>query len=78
MNCKDFIHDVVTHLSGEAPAIDVVEDEHGAVITISIKGATSPVIGKHGATIDAIRTIVKAIGYNGKHRIKVVIDESAS
>lgn len=76
MNCKELINDVVTHLSGKAPDIDVVEDEHGAVITLTVHGNTSSVIGKHGATIDAIRTLVKAIGYNGKHRLKIKINES--
>lgn len=53
----------------------MVEDEHGAVITITPKGNVSALIGRSGTTIDAIRTLAKAIGYNGKHRIKVKLDE---
>lgn len=75
MNCKEFINDIVTHLSGQTPDIDVVEDEHGAVITLTIHGDTSIVIGKHGGTIDAIRTLSKAIGYNGLHRVKLTLNE---
>lgn len=75
MNSKDFVSDIVTHLTGSAPEVDLIEDEHGAVITISPKGNVSALIGRSGTTIDAIRTLCKAIGYNGKHRIKVKIYE---
>lgn len=77
MNCKDFLNDTITHLSGERPGIVVNEDEHGAVITLNVRGRVSSIIGKNGSTIDAIRTLAKAIGLNGKHRIKVRIYEQA-
>lgn len=75
MNCKEFLNDTITHLSGEQPGISIAEDEHGAVVTLEIKGRVPSVIGKNGATIDAIRTLAKAIGHNGKHRIKLRIYE---
>jgi predicted RNA-binding protein YlqC (UPF0109 family) len=75
MNSKEFVSDIVEHLTGAKPEIDCVEDEHGAVITITPKGNVSALIGRSGTTIDAIRTLCKAIGYNGKHRIKVKLDE---
>lgn len=75
MNSKDFVFDIVTHLTGAEPVVDLVEDEHGAVITITPKGNVSALIGRSGTTIDSIRTLCKAIGYNGKHRIKVKLDE---
>lgn len=77
MNCKEFLNEIVSHLSGQAPVIDVVEDEHGAVVTLSVKGQVSAVIGRNGMTIDAIRTLATAIGINGKHRIKVRLHEQA-
>lgn len=77
MNCKDILNDIVTQLTGVAPVVVVEEDEHGAVVTIDVKGRVSSIIGKNGATIDAIRTLVKAIGINGKHRIKLRINEQA-
>lgn len=77
MNCKDFLNDAITHLSGEKPDIVVAEDEYGAVFTLTVKGHVSSVIGKAGTTIDAIRTLAKAIGHNGKHRIKLRIYEQA-
>lgn len=75
MKSDKFIEQIVSHLTGEQPEVSVVEDEHGAVITVNVKGRISPLIGRNGTTIDAIRTIVKAIGYNGKHRIKVRLHE---
>lgn len=75
MKCVEFLNDIVSHLTGEAPGIEVEEDEHGAVITLTISGNVSALIGKHGATIDAVRTLAKAIGYNDKHRIKIRIHE---
>lgn len=77
MNCKDFLDDIVTHLTGEAPEIVFTEDELGAIITITVKGRVASLIGKQGVTIDAIRTLVKAIGFNGKHRIKLRINEQS-
>jgi predicted RNA-binding protein YlqC (UPF0109 family) len=77
MNCKDFLNDIITHLTGVEPEILVEEDEHGAVITLKVKGKVSALIGKNGTTIDAVRTLVKAIGHNGKHRLKLRIHESA-
>lgn len=76
MNSKEFVSDLVAHLTGEVPVIEVTEDEYGAVITIFPKGNVSALIGRSGSTIDAIRTIVKAIGYNGKHRIKLNLNEN--
>ena len=76
MNCKDFLNDIVTHLTGKTPLIEVIEDEHGAVITLEVSGNVPSLIGKRGATIDSIRTVAKAIGFNGKHRIKVRINET--
>lgn len=76
MNSLDFIVDVAEHLTGERPKdVQVNEDASGAVITVTPAGNVSSLIGKNGTTIDAIRVLCKAIGYNGKHRIKIKLDE---
>lgn len=76
MNSLDFIVDVAEHLTGELPKdVQVNEDASGAVITLTPAGNVSSLIGKNGTTIDAIRVLCKAIGYNGKHRIKIKLDE---
>lgn len=75
MNSKDFVSDIAEHLTGSKPDVDLQEDEYGAVITVTPKGNISSLIGRAGSTIDSIRLLAKAIGYNGKHRIKVKIDE---
>ena len=75
MNSKDFIAEITEHLTGEQAKVVVNEDESGAVITVTPAGNVSSLIGKGGTTIDAIRVLCKAIGYNGKHRVKVKIDE---
>lgn len=75
MNSKDFLSDIVTHLTGEKPEIEVQEDASGAIITVTPAGNVSALIGKSGTTIDAIRVLSKAIGYNGKHRVKIKINE---
>lgn len=76
MNSKDFMAEITEHLTGAKPSVRVDEDESGAVITVTPAGNVSSLIGKGGTTIDAIRVLCKAIGYNGKHRIKIKIDES--
>ena len=77
MNSKDFIAEITEHLTGAKPSVVVNEDDSGAVITVTPAGNVSSLIGKGGANIDAIRVLCKAIGYNGKHRVKIKIDEQA-
>lgn len=75
MNSKDFVSEIAEHLTGKKPVVDVQEDEHGAVLTLTPSGNVSALIGRQGSTIDAIRILCKAIGYNGKYRIKLRLDE---
>lgn len=75
MNSQIFLSDIVEHLTGQKPQIVVSEDASGAVITVTPTGNVSALIGKSGTTIDAIRILCKAIGYNGKHRVKIKINE---
>lgn len=75
MNATDFLSDIVSHLTGAKPEIEVAEDTSGAVITVTPAGNVSALIGKSGTTIDSIRVLCKAIGYNGKHRVKIKINE---
>ena len=75
MNSKDFVSDITEHLTGEKPEIDIQEDEYGAILTITPKGNVSALIGKAGGTINAVRVLCKAIGINGKHRIKLNVSE---
>jgi predicted RNA-binding protein YlqC (UPF0109 family) len=75
MNSKDFVSEITEHLTGEKPTVEVVEDKDGAVLTVTPRGNVSALIGRQGTTIDAIRTVCKAIGFNGKHRIKLKLNE---
>lgn len=75
MNIEQLVKSIVAHLTGEYPTISIEEDEFGAVITIVVSGKISSLVGKNGTTIDALRTLLKALGYNGKHRIKLTIHE---
>lgn len=75
MNIEQVIEWIVTYLTGNTPEISIEEDEFGAVITIVVSGKVSVLIGKNGTTVDALRTLLKAIGYNAKHRVKLVVHE---
>lgn len=75
MNTEQLVNSIVTQLTGVQPSISVQEDEFGAVITIVVGGKISSLVGKNGTTIDALRTLLKALGYNGKHRLKLVLHE---
>lgn len=77
MDIEQLVKDIVTHLTQHETGVRVEEDEFGAVVTIVISGNVPSLIGKNGTTVDALRTLLKAIGYNGKHRIKLRINESA-
>jgi predicted RNA-binding protein YlqC (UPF0109 family) len=75
MNTEQLVKDIVTHLTDSTPTVTVDEDEFGAVITIVVGGKISALVGKNGTTIGALRTLLKAVGYNGKHRLKLVLHE---
>jgi predicted RNA-binding protein YlqC (UPF0109 family) len=75
MNSKDFVSEITEHLTGEKADVAMQEDEHGAILTVSPKGNISALIGKAGSTINSIRLLCKAIGQNGKHRIKLNVSE---
>jgi len=67
---------IVKTILGDQATITHKEDEYGAVITIHPNGSSiASLLGRNGSTIDAIRTLAKVIGINGKHRIKVSIQE---
>lgn len=75
MNSKDFVSEITEHLTGEKPEVVMKEDEYGAILTVSPTGNVSALIGKAGTTINSIRLLCKAIGQNGKHRIKLNVSE---
>lgn len=78
MDIKQLVSSVVTHLTGETPDVTIDEDEFGAVITVVVGGKVSALIGKNGTTIDALRTLLKSLGYKDKHRVKLRINEKNS
>lgn len=74
MDSKEFIERTVAQLTDGQATVDIHEDKFGAIFEIfSMNNAL--LVGKHRATIDAIRVLAKALGYNGKHRIKVILRE---
>jgi predicted RNA-binding protein YlqC (UPF0109 family) len=76
MNSRDFVSDITEHLTGKKPEVVMEEDEYGAILTITPSGNVSALIGKAGNTINSIRLLCKAIGQNGKHRIKLNVVET--
>lgn len=75
MDITQLVQNIVSHLTGHQPDVRIEEDEFGAVITVVVGGQVSSLVGKNGTTIDALRTLLKAIGYKGKHRLKLVLHE---
>lgn len=76
MNAKEFIEGVASELTNGRATVECREDDMGAVFEINSEATTNGlIVGKQYATIEAIRVIAKALGYNGKHRIKVILRE---
>lgn len=76
MNSKELIDGIVKTILGDKATVTQKEDEYGAVISIHPNGASiASLLGRNGSTIDAVRTLAKVIGINGKHRVKVQINE---
>ena len=76
---RNLVAFLVEHLVTEPEAV-VVTEERGEDGTVSIRIAVAAadvgrVIGKRGATINAIRTVAKAAAVKGGERIDVDIDE---
>lgn len=75
MQCERLIRNTITDLTGEEPEITIKEDDLGAIFYVNISGNIRALIGKQGKTIQALMTLAKAIGYNGKHMVKIVTYE---
>lgn len=74
IDCKEMVERVVATLTKSPVHVEMVEDKHGAVFQIFCTD-TAFLRGKKNRTIEAVRTLSKALGYNGKHRIRVLIRE---
>lgn len=76
MNSIELLEGIVITILGEEATVTSKEDEYGAVITVHPnRTSIASLLGRNGSTIDAIRTLAKVIGIDGKHRIKVQIVE---
>lgn len=75
MDAVSFIRQVIHSLSGEEPDLQFVEDEYGIVVDVWVYGNMGAVLGHSGTHFNAIRWLAKALGYNGKHRVKVRLHE---
>lgn len=74
MEAQEFIERTVAQLTEGQAKVEIHEDKFGAIFEIySTNNAL--LVGKRRATIDSIRVLAKALGYNGKHRIKVILRE---
>lgn len=74
LEARELVERTVAKLSGDAAQVTVREDEDGAVFEI-FSTNNALLVGKKRATIEALRTLAKALGQDGKHRIKVVLRE---
>lgn len=75
LDSKELIERTVAKLTEDTGKVKVREDEHGAVFEI-FSTNNSALVGKNHATIESLRVLSKALGYNGKHRIKIVLREN--
>jgi len=76
MNSIELSEGSVKTILGDKATVTHVQDEHGAVITIHPNGVSiASLLGRNGSTIDALRTLAKVVGIDGKHRIKIQIQE---
>lgn len=74
MDSKEFIERTVAQLTEGQAQVVCHEDKHGAIFEI-FSTNNALLVGKRRATIDSIRVLAKALGLNGKHRIKVILRE---
>lgn len=74
---KEFIEHIAKQLVDDPDSVVVeesTEDEHNIKLTLKVaKNDTGKVIGKHGKTAQAMRTLLTAVGAKGKHRATLQI-----
>ena len=73
---KEFLEYMVRYLVEEPEKVQVDMTEGQETIIFEVKVANSDigfVIGKHGRNIDAIRTLISAIGGRGRKRVRVEV-----
>jgi len=77
---KGLVGHIVTNITGDPDCYSIEDsiDENGALLTLTIsKDQAGRVIGRKGATADAMRNLLRALGLKNGHKysLKIVIDE---
>ena len=76
---KEFIEYIAKQLVDKPDKVIVEEtipDEHTIEINLKVDNSDiGKVIGKHGNTVNAMRTLLMAVGAKGRHRAKLQIIE---
>jgi len=75
MNVIDFVSNTVHQLTGQPPELVHEADETGIVIKIMNPINAPLLIGRDGRTMKSIQIVASAIGYEGKHRVHVYVEE---
>ena len=77
---KELLEVIARHLVNDPDAVEVNETKTEAVSVLELKVAEADVgrvIGKHGATLDAIRTVIYAVASRTNRRVMVEIAASS-
>jgi predicted RNA-binding protein YlqC (UPF0109 family) len=76
---KEFIEFIAKQLVDKPDKVSVEEtipDEHTIEINLKVDNSDmGKVIGKHGNTVNAMRTLLMAVGAKGGHRAKLQVIE---
>ncbi len=75
---KEFIEYIIKNLVDTPEKVDVccTDSEHGVLVRIKVgNGDVGKVVGRKGATINAIRTIATTAGARFGCRIRVELDD---
>ena len=76
---KELVEYIAKQLVDKPEKVNVEEaipNEHTIKIDLKVdKGDIGKVIGKHGNTVNAMRTLLTAVGAKGRHRVKLEIIE---
>ena len=76
MKARNTLEYIIRNLidEGEEVTIDEKVDEMGVLLTVEVSPyQTGKIIGSRGATADAIRNIIRAIGMSEKKRVSLSI-----
>ena len=75
MDTTELVKHIAETITEGEVKVECTPDRRGAILKLHPTQNIPILIGKRGQTIDALRVIARALGYNGKHGVQIIVNE---